>query len=434
MERDRQTLVFVLLVLQASLALVSTLGLVVYVGATHAGAMLALPELLALGGAGALLLLAIGRWRGWRWAVPAVVAYEVLTLLGTGVAILASRGQALNLTVALSGIAVPLGIIVVPPLPRERLVVGLLLVTGVVHLALAPEHLAHAPTLGALFILDGTACIGLALLSVRVTWWRRPAALLMAASIAAYVGVLLRGSEGVEDLATATKLVEIVALGLLLAGRRRWVMPAFGVVLATVLTGTVAWGVELRGGAGHDEHHGPGTVVQAVAPPTSEQRAAAARLIDATRDGIARYADLDVALADGYVPSTPPRAPTVHYANPAYVHDGHVLDPLRPEELVYANTPHGPLLLGAMYMMPNANEPGPAIGGSLTEWHIHTNLCFALPSRAIGGFLTPFGTCPPGSINAPTPAMLHVWTVANPAGPFGELPPAYVARLTGGRA
>jgi hypothetical protein len=28
--------------------------------------------------------------------------------------------------------------------------------------------------------------------------------------------------------------------------------------------------------------------------------------------------------------------------------------------------------------------------------------------------------------------MLHVWTVPNPGGAFGDLPPAYVARLVGG--
>jgi hypothetical protein len=435
MERDgRETAVFVLLVVQASLALLASLGLVVYASASGALAALGLPLLLGLGGTAALLVLAVGRARGWGWAGRAVVVYEVLVLLGSGFAILTSRGQALTLSLALAGLALPLAVAWLP-LGRDQLAVGLLLVTGIVHLALAPEHLKEAPTLGVLFALDGVAAVGLGLLSFRVGWWRRPAAMLMAASIAAYVVVLLKRTEGVDDLAMATKLVEIAALGLLLAAPRRWIMPASSVLLATLVTGTIAWGAELRGSAGHDIHsHDTGKVVQAAAPPTAEQRAAADQLIQSTRDDIARYADLKVALADGYRPSTPPQAPTVHYANAAYLRDGHVLDPARPEELVYANTPSGPLLLGAMFMMPKANEPGPAVGGALTEWHVHTNLCFALPSVAIGGFLSPFGTCPPGMVNAPTPAMLHVWTVPNPAGPFGDLPPAYVARLTGGRA
>ncbi len=74
-----------------------------------------------------------------------------------------------------------------------------------------------------------------------------------------------------------------------------------------------------------------------------------------------------------------------------------------------------------MYMLPKPRMAAPDIGGSLAEWHTHTNLCFLLPSFAIDGFESPFGTCPVGAINGPTPAMLHVWTVPNANGPFGEL-------------
>lgn len=122
----------------------------------------------------------------------------------------------------------------------------------------------------------------------------------------------------------------------------------------------------------------------------------------------------------------------MHYVNPKYMHSG-VVDPQHPQALVYANTPTGPLLLGAMYMLPKANQLPPDIGGSITEWHTHNNLCFLLPTFAIDGLQSPFGTCPVGSINGPTPAMLHVWTVPNPAGPFADLTPAYVAKLIGGR-
>ena len=96
------------------------------------------------------------------------------------------------------------------------------------------------------------------------------------------------------------------------------------------------------------------------------------------------------------------------------------MDPTRPQALVYANTPSSPTLLGAMYMLPKANLAAPDIGGSLAPWHTHTNLCFLLTSFAIDGIESPFGTCPVGAINSPTPAMLHVWTVPNAGGPFGE--------------
>jgi len=120
----------------------------------------------------------------------------------------------------------------------------------------------------------------------------------------------------------------------------------------------------------------------------------------------------------------------VHYVNPKYAHSGGV-GPLHPQALVYANTPQGPLLLGAMYMSARAGVAPPDVGGSLAEWHTHSNLCFSVLGFAIDGLESPFGTCPVGSINAPTPAMLHVWTVPNPAGPFADLTPAFVARLTG---
>jgi hypothetical protein len=129
------------------------------------------------------------------------------------------------------------------------------------------------------------------------------------------------------------------------------------------------------------------------------------------------------------VPGTPPEGPTVHYTNPKYKLESLVLDPTRPQTLVYASTPGGPMLLGAMYMMPKANMAPPDVGGSLAEWHTHSNLCFGLPKFVIDGAQSPFGTCPVGSINAPTPAMLHVWTVPNPAGPFADLSPAYLERL-----
>jgi len=37
--------------------------------------------------------------------------------------------------------------------------------------------------------------------------------------------------------------------------------------------------------------------------------------------------------------------------NQAYVDAGYVMDPHRPQGLVYANTKHGPVLLGAMFQM-----------------------------------------------------------------------------------
>jgi hypothetical protein len=433
-----------LLVVQSGLYLLAALGLYSYARLSDAIALLARPEAVAFGGPVVLLLLAVGVAKRSRAARLGVYAWESLTLLGTAFSVLISGGSALTLTVALTGVALPAAVLYLvrqPPATRQGLrhgvLIGLLLVTAFIHLSLVPEPVTGGSRLGAWFLVDAVAFLGLAVAIARgATWWHLPTGVLLVATILAYLVVVLSGRESIDDLGIATKLVELAALGLTVwptAQRRSWswLFAATGLVAAIVFSGGLAWAASLRPTAAGAHQH-DGKVLLAEAPPTDEQRLAAARLIDDTRAGIERFSDLRVALADGYLPMTPPAAPTVHYVNQTYVRSGDALDPTRPQGLVYANTPNGPLLLGAMYMMPKANAPPPNIGGSLVEWHTHSNLCFSLslPRFAIDGLQSPFGTCPVGSINAPTPAMLHVWTVPNPAGPFADLSPAFVSRLT----
>jgi hypothetical protein len=98
--------------------------------------------------------------------------------------------------------------------------------------------------------------------------------------------------------------------------------------------------------------------------------------------------------------------------------DGLVLDPQRPETLVYAIEGGRATLLGVVYVMERAGVPGPEPGGPITRWHAH-NICLtALPPGF--GIVTPFGSCPALSVNVTTPEMMHVWVVDSPAGPFAE--------------
>ena len=443
MTEDRRGLAALLLAVQSGLYLLSAVGLFAYATFTNARALLAGPELFAIGGPVLLLLLSIGVLKRWRVARIGVYLFEALTILGTAFSMLASAGSALTLTIGMTGLALPAAIVflVKRPAPsagelRKAGLASLLVCTGLVHLALAPEH----PALRGAFLLDGAAFLLMAVASTRdARWWRLPTVVLLLATIVAYLVVVLRGQEAPDDLGVATKCVELLALGLLLWPRQarvswRWLITTGSLLTTIVLSGGVAWAATLRAGSGpaaHSHAHTlDGKVVIAAAPPTDQQRADAARLLNDTRLGIERYSDVSAALADGYVPGGPPAAPTVHYTNPRYKHEPYVLDPARPQGLVYANTPNGLLLLGAMYMLPKANEAPPDVGGSLTEWHTHANLCFYPPTFAIGGMQSPFGTCPVGAINAPTPAMLHVWTVPNPGGPFADLNPAFEARLT----
>ena len=81
----------------------------------------------------------------------------------------------------------------------------------------------------------------------------------------------------------------------------------------------------------------------------------------------------------------------------------------------------GPVLLGAMFEMPSIGQRGPAIGGPLTMWHEHENVCLTLLPPAMSGLLSPFGMCPVGSVLLPrTTEMIHLWVV--PGAPeFGDL-------------
>jgi hypothetical protein len=153
--------------------------------------------------------------------------------------------------------------------------------------------------------------------------------------------------------------------------------------------------------------------------PTSAQLAAATRLIADTRRGLARFADLRAALAAGYAPHRQGREAIKHYFNPTYVTDGRVLDPTRPEGLLYAHAARGPVVVAAVYLMNRAGEPGRAVGGCLTAWHVHDNLCSSDPgSGMITGVRARGGECPPGQVPWAAPPMLHTWVIDVPGGPF----------------
>ena len=180
--------------------------------------------------------------------------------------------------------------------------------------------------------------------------------------------------------------------------------------------------------------HVHGTVDPARATPA--ERAAAQLLLEQTKLGTHPYQDLSVALAAGYKVVTPPDQPIVHYVNPAFLVNGDTLNPERPESLIYGNSSKGPILLAAMYIAHRIGQPGPDIGGPLTLWHSHSNLCFSTQTNVIDAFTDGDGNCPAGSISSGTPEMLHVWVVDNPNGPFSTdmNPQALVQLLQSGTA
>jgi hypothetical protein len=166
----------------------------------------------------------------------------------------------------------------------------------------------------------------------------------------------------------------------------------------------------------------PGMAMAATAPctatPSSAQRGAAVALVNQSWRGAQKYQSLAAAKAAGYVPITPTGAAVVHYLNRRYylatVEGGPVLNTTEPQSLVYANTPHGAVLVAAMYITA-PHGPTPQPGGCLTQWHVHTNLCLTKSLGVVGS--TDQGSCPAGSVNRITPPMIHIWFVPVPGGP-----------------
>jgi hypothetical protein len=174
-------------------------------------------------------------------------------------------------------------------------------------------------------------------------------------------------------------------------------------LVAAILTPTGAYG----------QHPGHPTV-----QPTPEERAAAEQLLAQVRAALGRYADRGAAEAAGYRQSGPWRFVTwgpAHFANPRYLRDGRLLDPERPEGLVYLRLEDGrDVLLGAFFVAPRGQGPRP--GGPLTEWHTHD--CHTTDGRRLR---SEGGACPPGTVFRPARVeMLHVWTFDNPDGPFAH--------------
>jgi hypothetical protein len=159
------------------------------------------------------------------------------------------------------------------------------------------------------------------------------------------------------------------------------------------------------------------------ATPTAAQQRAAVALVDKTVAAAAPYRSLAAAKAAGYVPVTPTGLPVVHYINPAIYREGSTLDPSAIPSLVYVNTAHGAVLSAAMYLVPPAaaSQRPPQPGGCLTQWHVHTNLCFR-DGMVVG--IDNGGSCPAGSVNRTTPPMMHVWLAPVSGGPLAVDPAA----------
>jgi hypothetical protein len=195
--------------------------------------------------------------------------------------------------------------------------------------------------------------------------------------------------------------------------------------------GTAITGPHGAAGAVHD--HGPD--LPDVAAATEAERARAAALWTASMAGAERWRDPQAAAAAGFRfqgnggaagQQQRQRGRFLHVPNPAWRADGRVLDPTRPETLVYWRAPGDRLVLvGVMYTAARG-APGPAVGGPITRWHDHES-CRDPATRAKLG--RPVGgTCPPGQVYRRSGEMMHVWFTGELATAFARRAPVAALR------
>ncbi len=157
---------------------------------------------------------------------------------------------------------------------------------------------------------------------------------------------------------------------------------------------------------------------------TPQQQARAENLIAVTLADLPRFADYHAAEAAGYSSIGDAVTGDEHYINPTLFDDGRILDPEYPESLVYEpdKATGGKKLVAAMFMLaPNQTlNDVPDVGGALTQWHIHNNLCFTAQGR-VAGLTNQTGGCPAGLNKGSQAPMIHVWITPNKCGPFAAL-------------
>jgi len=157
---------------------------------------------------------------------------------------------------------------------------------------------------------------------------------------------------------------------------------------------------------------------------TPEEQARAENLIAITLIRLPKFADPATAQAAGFVSIGDGITGFEHYINWNYIDDGKILDPDYPESLVYNTAGGQKKLEAAMYMLPPGTTLNdvPDVGGALTQWHIHDNLCFTNGlAPHVAGLTNADGTCSPPLVKLEPVPMIHVWTVPQPCGPFAAL-------------
>jgi uncharacterized membrane protein len=141
-------------------------------------------------------------------------------------------------------------------------------------------------------------------------------------------------------------------------------------------------------------------------------------LMAAVKNG---WFDIEKARAQGFQDD---RINRTHFPNLQNMFDDVILDPERPEWLIYSDLPGGgKVLMGFMFFTREPNEVGPTPAGNLAQWHYHH---YDPPKCAIKGLWTVSdadekGECAEGIPVMRSPEMFHVWLIDHPLGRFTEM-------------
>jgi hypothetical protein len=179
----------------------------------------------------------------------------------------------------------------------------------------------------------------------------------------------------------------------------------------------------------HADGHGEGHEDPSTATP--EEREAADALLADTTSGLWQWNDEERVHEAGFRSINDCLTGNEHLINWQWINDDVVLDPDHPESLVYECKPGGKReLVAAMFMAPagTPDDAVPDVGGPITQWHIHNNLCYSpermtdgAPQRVVVGLTSGEGQCARGEFLTPHAPMLHVWVVEHECGPFSAL-------------
>jgi hypothetical protein len=229
------------------------------------------------------------------------------------------------------------------------------------------------------------------------------------------------------------------------------VVGALGAIALTAASvGMVSAGSHAHAGGDHGggEHaegeHAEGEHAAPVVPPepydpelpidlsgvdgvSPQQQARAENLIAITLDRLPQFADHRHAEAMGYHSIGDGLTGHEHYIKWDLINDDVFLNPDQPESLVYEidRRTGDKTLVSAMFMVNEGTDLAdvPDVGGTLTQWHVHDDLCFSNDPVAprVVGVTTVGGDCRPPATKLGRAPMLHVWITPHPCGPFAAL-------------